>query len=326
MSVIIRRLAQIIALLFMFGMVYAAPASAQATRTWVSGVGDDANPCSRTAPCKTFAGAISKTAAGGEIDCLDPGGFGTVTIVKSMTIDCTGTFGSVLASGVPGITINGAGIDVILRGLSISGNPPSSPGLVGVRVLQASTVLIDRVSIIGFASSSPNGYGVLVANGVGSTPTVTIRDSTISGALNGGVSVQPAASSPASLTIIDSTISSAGVVGVGFNTGTGGATLTGKIINSRITGTTPGSTGVVAKATTGAVNLLISGSTISDAALNGINANGATAVVRVTGSQLVNNGGKAVNSQNSGQIISYGDNTLAGNGTDGTFTSTAPHS
>src|SRR5207342_1090294 len=76
-------------------------ASAQATRTWVSGVGDDVNPCSRTAPCKTFAGAISKTAAGGEIDVLDPGGFGTVTITKSITIDCEETEGSILAAGVP---------------------------------------------------------------------------------------------------------------------------------------------------------------------------------------------------------------------------------
>src|SRR4051812_27213161 len=78
-------------------------AQAQATRTWVSGVGDDANPCSRTAPCKTFAGAISKTAAGGEINCIDPGGFGAVTITKSMTIDGGGTFGSVLAAGTTGI-------------------------------------------------------------------------------------------------------------------------------------------------------------------------------------------------------------------------------
>src|SRR5437588_10133342 len=81
-------------------------ASGQATRTWVSGVGDDVNPCSRTAPCKTFAGAISKTAAAGEIDCLDPGGFGAVTITKSMTIDCEGTLGSVLVSGTNGIVIS----------------------------------------------------------------------------------------------------------------------------------------------------------------------------------------------------------------------------
>src|SRR5688572_33066013 len=82
------------------------PAAAQATRTWVSGVGDDANPCSRTAPCKTFAGAISKTAAGGEINCLDPGGFGALTITKSITVDCTGTLGSTLASLTNSIIIN----------------------------------------------------------------------------------------------------------------------------------------------------------------------------------------------------------------------------
>src|SRR2546423_8634050 len=83
------------------------PASAQAPRTWVSGVGDDANPCSRTAPCKTFAGAISKTAAGGEIDCLDPGGFGAVTITKSITLDCAVGTGSarITSSGTNGIII-----------------------------------------------------------------------------------------------------------------------------------------------------------------------------------------------------------------------------
>lgn len=79
-------------------IVSAAIANAQATRTWVSGVGDDVNPCSRTAPCKTFAGAISKTAVAGEINCIDPGGFGTLNITKSITIDCTGTVGSTLSS------------------------------------------------------------------------------------------------------------------------------------------------------------------------------------------------------------------------------------
>src|SRR3954465_12021740 len=79
---------------------------AQATRTWVSGVGDDLNPCSRTAPCKTYAGAISKTATNGEIDALDPGGYGAVTITKSITIDGTGTLASILASGTTGVTVN----------------------------------------------------------------------------------------------------------------------------------------------------------------------------------------------------------------------------
>ena len=89
----------------------ASLAHAQATRTWVSGVGDDANPCSRTAPCKTFAGAISKTATAGEINTLDPGGFGVVTITKSITLDATAGLGGVLAAGSNGIIINAAGID-----------------------------------------------------------------------------------------------------------------------------------------------------------------------------------------------------------------------
>src|SRR6187200_593932 len=88
-------------------------AQAQATRTWVSGVGDDVNPCSRTAPCKTFAGAISKTAPGGEINCLDPGGFGAVTIIKAMTINCQHTEGGALAGG-NGIIINAGVNDVVV--------------------------------------------------------------------------------------------------------------------------------------------------------------------------------------------------------------------
>jgi len=101
---------------------FASLAQAQATRTWVSGVGDDANPCSRTAPCKTFAAAISRTAAGGEINCLDPGGFGAVTITKAITIDCFHTEGGVLAAGTNGINVNAPASDrIVLRGLDING-------------------------------------------------------------------------------------------------------------------------------------------------------------------------------------------------------------
>src|SRR3990170_1411348 len=93
----------------------------QATRTWVSGVGDDVNPCSRTAPCKTFAGAISKTAAGGEISVLDPGGYGVITITKSITINGAGTLAGILsAGGATGVVINGANIVVTLRELDIN--------------------------------------------------------------------------------------------------------------------------------------------------------------------------------------------------------------
>src|SRR5580692_5158991 len=115
--------------------LFAVPANAQATRTWVSGVGDDANPCSRTAPCKTFAGAISKTAAGGEIDVLDPGGFGAVTITKAITFDGGGgQVASVLASSTNGINVNaGATAVVILRNLRLNGIAQSTgPGVNGI--------------------------------------------------------------------------------------------------------------------------------------------------------------------------------------------------
>src|SRR5437660_1674538 len=111
--------------------------SAQATRTWVSGVGDDANPCSRTAPCKTFAGAISKTAAGGEIDALDPGGFGAVTITKAITLDGGGgQVASVLVSGTNGIVVAAQPNDVvIIRNLRLDGlmGGNSTPGINGIR-------------------------------------------------------------------------------------------------------------------------------------------------------------------------------------------------
>jgi len=134
-------------------LLASAPASAQATRTWVSGVGDDVNPCSRTAPCKTFAGAISKTAAGGEINCLDPGGFGGVTTIKAMTFSCGYTHGSILVAGVPGITIN-AGVNdrVVIKGLEITGiNQTVTPGTIGVRIIGAKSVSIEDTVITSFS-------------------------------------------------------------------------------------------------------------------------------------------------------------------------------
>src|SRR6185312_1047549 len=107
-------------------------AQAQATRTWVSGVGDDVNPCSRTAPCKTFQGTISKTAAGGEINCIDPGGFGAVTITKSITILCDDVEAGILVAGSPAITVNAGVNDVVtISGLDLLGPTPSSGGTNG---------------------------------------------------------------------------------------------------------------------------------------------------------------------------------------------------
>src|SRR5882757_11404407 len=131
---------------------FSAPAHAQAPRTWVSGVGDDANPCSRTAPCKTFAGAVSKTAINGIINCIDSGAYGAVTIVKSMTIDCHDVFASVLTNqdSPNGIIIN-VGADpkdpwrtVRLRNIDIAGSGTAS---TGVYIISAAAVILEEMEI-----------------------------------------------------------------------------------------------------------------------------------------------------------------------------------
>src|SRR4051794_32546840 len=189
-----------------FAMVgFATPASAQATRTWVSGVGDDVNPCSRTAPCKTFAGAISKTANGGEINCLDPGGFGAVTINKTLVIDCHYTEGGVLAGG-NGIVVNATSTDVVvLRGLDIFGvNPPpngvpipgltfsgSTPPPMAFRLLAAAAVLTE-VCVTRRSNAANSGAFSSQPSGV---PRLNISGTTISqngnAATGGGILVQP---------------------------------------------------------------------------------------------------------------------------------------
>lgn len=155
-----------------FTLTVASMAQAQATRTWVSGVGDDVNPCSRTAPCKTFAGAISKTAAGGEIDALDPGGFGAVTITKSLTIDGTHGqgFGSILAASTTGVIINDSLAAspntsiVTLRALSINGGTPSQPGLHGINFISGLRVNVEECKIFNFTAAGLNqGNGINVS-------------------------------------------------------------------------------------------------------------------------------------------------------------------
>jgi hypothetical protein len=142
----------------------------QASRTWVSGTGDDANSCSRTAPCKTFAGAISKTAPNGEIDVLDPGGFGAVTIVKPITIKAEGALGGILNAGTAGINItitdftNGGA--VVLDGLSLDG---FVSGTYGIHVLSATDVTVRNCTIRGDKFA-----GIFVDGGATSTSSVRV--------------------------------------------------------------------------------------------------------------------------------------------------------
>ena len=162
---------------------FVTAAQAQATRTWVSGVGDDANPCSRTAPCKTFAGAISKTAPGGEINVLDPGGFGGVTITKAITIRSECTEAGVLVSGTNGITVNAPNATdvVILEGLDIEG---LGTGLNGVQIIGNGSVVVRRSLIHHFTGNGVNLVGVSGAK-------VLVQDCIISNN-GGGVNVQGA--------------------------------------------------------------------------------------------------------------------------------------
>jgi hypothetical protein len=130
-------------------------AQAQASRTWVSGVGDDANPCSRTAPCRTFAGAISKTAAGGEIDALDPGGFGAVTITKAITIDGGGgQVAGITVSGANAIIVSAGPLDVVtLRNLRING---LGTGLNGIRYVSGAALHVQNCNIFEFTQDGIN--------------------------------------------------------------------------------------------------------------------------------------------------------------------------
>ncbi|MGD9630090.1 MAG: right-handed parallel beta-helix repeat-containing protein [Pyrinomonadaceae bacterium] len=224
---------------------------AQATRTWISGVGDDVNPCSRTAPCKTLAGAISRTATGGEINCLDPGGFGALTIVKSITLDCTGTQGSILASSTSGIIINAPNATVNIRSLSING-AGTTPGNTGIRIISAGKVFVETVLIEGFSTS---GVGILCA-----ACQVSIKDSTIRNINGEAISASPA-------------------------TGTASVFVADSLIAGNRTGI-------------GAVN----------------------STVRISGNSIVHNTTGLLTGAN-GSIVSYRNNVIDGNGTNGSPTS-----
>jgi hypothetical protein len=210
--------------------LYTAPAHAQATRTWVSGVGDDANPCSRTAPCKTWAGAISKTSAGGEIDALDPGGFGAVTITKSITLDGGGgQVASVLVSATNGINVAAGSNDVIilknLRFQGLLGNGTGSsgtPGVNGISVSSAAQVVIENCEIYGFSSN-----GINVSMGTNTGLVQVLRSQLINNAV--GLSATASSGGLALVEVYNSTF-------VGTNTGgssTQGGALAGA--NSNVT-------------------------------------------------------------------------------------------
>jgi hypothetical protein len=301
----------------------ATPAFAQATRTWVSGVGDDVNPCSRTAPCKTFSGAISKTANGGEINCLDPGGFGAVTINKTLVIDCHYTEGGVLAGG-NGIVVNATPTDiVVLRGLDIFGvNPPTH----GVRILVAQAVIIEDCVIRRFNLS--NSFGISFQPTA--TTSLYVSNSTISqngnGATGGGINIAPTGAGGGRVILTNSRVLQNSNNGITVNTTgtTGFAAFT--VDYSQVSGNT--AAGITATSGTELVGMITNSGVINNTQ-SGITSSGANTTLRVGNTTITGNasGGGAGVLVSSGAIRTYGDNRLDGNAIDGAFTAVTlpPH-
>jgi len=269
--------------LFLAPVLSSAPAQAQATRTWVSGVGDDANPCSRTAPCKTFAGAISKTAANGKINCLDPGGFGAVTITKSIEIDCFALTGGILSAGTNGVIVNAANGKVILRGIEIHGG---GTGINGVHILAASTVTIDKCFI-----TAITGNGVNMS--VGAVTQVFISDTTFT-QMNKAIALTGTA--PAAVAFITD------VKAFNFTTSgvEAGANSIAMITNSVFAGST------------GGTGLITAGNGVIDVANSFIAGNNIGIRVGAAGSKVQMTGNKLFANNTSTSVIAGGTLTTGG--------------
>lgn len=287
-----------------FMVAFASIAQAQASRTWVSGVGDDANPCSRTAPCKTWAGAISKTAACGEIDALDPGGFGAVTITKSITLDGTGTFASILASLVNGIIINVATTDVVtIRGLSING---FCNGISGIKVTGNMPKAVNVEDCVIFRFST--GRGIDWNTTAGTLGRLNVRNTVIRDNTGDAVGL----------------LTSAGQVKATFTNCSliGSANGIHAMANSRATGdhcqfSGNSSNGILADNTGGAIGVMrASNSQIHNNGTNGVNGlNGG--VVEINNDDIYNNGGNGALPSGGGVVQTFGNNRIQANGTDG---------
>ncbi len=295
--------------LFMIAM--ASMAQAQATRTWVSGVGDDANPCSRTAPCKTFAGAISKTATGGEIDALDDGGYGAITITKSITIDGSGHLAGILAAGTTGVIVNAAATSIVnLRNLSING---AGTGIYGVRMLAGAQLSVEKCVILGFTN---NGIHINMANGT--TSTVFVKDTTISTgntSASRGINITPVSGTANVTAVIDNVRMEKMFAGLVVNEG-GKATIRNSVI------TAMAYAGIVTEAVSGNAQTNIENCLINYNGY-GVQAGAGPTITRISHSMIINNTTKGIFG-GGGTTVSFGNNSIFGNTADDPITTETP--
>jgi hypothetical protein len=282
-----------------FTFAFASMAQAQATRTWVSGVGDDANPCSRTAPCKTFAGAISKTATNGEIDCLDPGGFGAVSINKSITIDGSMTgVGGLLNSLTTGININPGAVAVTLRGLSIQGAGNGTRGINITTNNAGSKVFVENCFISGQA-----GDGITDSRTAGGF--LEVINTTITNNGGNGISVNPSSGN----TLIAVHISNSRFMGNGSSGLLFGSHVDATVYNSVMTQNV--SAGVFAQQTAGGPTTVSVDHCVVSTNVNGFQANTSGATIRVSNTTAQGNLTLAVTA-GGGLVSSYGNNQTGG--------------
>jgi hypothetical protein len=285
------------------------------TRTWVAAdIGDDSNPCSRDAPCLTFATAFNATLAGGEIDVLSPGDYGPLTITKALTI-CNGDgVAGVLVTASSAMTIQAGTTDVVmLGGLTLDGIDAANNGVV---VSSAKRVVIDKVVIENFGLA-----GIDVAPSGGAV-AVNITNTTIT---NSGTGVLIKPSGGAAATAMVKGVHLDNNIGVGAQIdGTAGGVALAVIVDS--TAGQNGSSGVVAVSGTGGSALVYLVRDVVDRNVAaGIMSNqsaGGAASVYVGGSQLSGNA-NSVASAGGGALISYGNNQVSNNGANGSFTGTA---
>jgi hypothetical protein len=266
-------------------------AQAQATRTWVSGVGDDANPCSRTAPCKTFAGAISKTADGGEISVLDPGGFGCVTVTKAITIDGQGQLASIVNAGCSGVIVNAAGKKVVIRNISIMGGGTAPVGGIhGINYLSAAEVVVENVTIEQQANNGIN-MSLTATGGKLFVNNVTIHN------VATGISATTTAGG-ANVTVNNSRFFGAATQGI-----LAGANANMSISNSVLSGMTTG----IAAVTSGQAFV---GNSQFFNSVTAVNA-GAGTNIRVSNNDFINNTNNFITT---GTVSSAGNNRIIGGG------------
>ena len=285
--------------IFMFA--FASMTQAQAPRTWVSGVGDDANPCSRTAPCKTFAGAISKTLTNGEISVLDPGGFGTVNITKGMTINGEGTLAGILDASTFGIQVNAPTTDnVFIRNISI--NAPNT-GTFGIRVLAAKSVTLENVSIAG------QNVGVEVATGA--NINVSMFNTTIKNSTTAGVRVNTSAGT-ARVTMRSCMVTNSGN-GINAQKGSRVAVYGSTIAFNSL--------GVLVEGTGGNAIAFFKSCHINNNTSHGVQAGSAaatnTSAVTLTDNLINNNAGNGVLISTNGVVQTFLNNEINGNNPDG---------